>query len=243
MSEHTYLSRVSLRKDVPAAALREVLLPTGTDQRTASAHRLIWTLFADLPDRKRDFLWRESRPGEFYVLSRRRPEDKHGLFYIAPPREFAPSLKNGDRLNFVMRVNATVARSNGPNQRGKPCDVVMDAIRNAPSNDTRAEDRKSMLAPVATKWMNARGVKCGFALSEVIHAGHVDPMRVGPVQVTGYQVMRMDRGRGKEKLTIGVLDLQGELEVRDPTLFVTAINDGFGRAKAFGCGLMLIKRP
>lgn len=242
MSEQTYLSRISLRKDVPAAALREVLLPIGNDQRTASAHRLIWTLFADLPDRRRDFLWRESRPGEFYVLSRRSPEDKHGLFHIDPPRDFAPSLKDGDRLNFVLRVNATVARSNGPNQRGKPCDIVMDAIRNASQDDKRAESRKSMLGPVATKWMNARGVKCGFTLSEVTDGEHADPVSVGPVQVLGYQVMRMDRGRGKEKLSIGVLDLQGELEVRDPTLFVRSINDGFGRAKAFGCGLMLIKR-
>src|SRR5665213_1102714 len=110
MTELSYLSRISLRNDVPAAALRELLLPIGEDQRVASAHRLIWTLFADSPDRARDFLWREGRPGEFYVLSERKPDDRHGLFRVEPPQVFAPSLATGDRLSFVLRVNATISR-------------------------------------------------------------------------------------------------------------------------------------
>lgn len=241
MSEQTYLSRVSLRSDVPAAALRAVLLPVGEDQRVATAHRLIWTLFADSTDRARDFLWREGRQGEFYVLSKRKPDDRHGLFYVDPPQVFAPSLHAGDRLSFVLRINATVSRSAGSGSRGKPCDIVMDAIRSTPPGD-RADARKRLLNQVAARWMSNRGAKCGFALREEANAKNIDPMHIGPIQVLGYHAMRMDRGRGKQKLSVGVLDLQGDLEVRDPPLFVKSVNDGFGRAKAFGCGLMLIKR-
>lgn len=240
MTAQTYLSRVSLRSDVPAAALRELLLPVGEDQRVASAHRLIWTLFADSPDRIRDFLWREGRPGEYYVLSERKPTDQHGLFRVDPPRIFAPSLRIGDRLSFVLRVNATISRSSGPGLRGKPCDIVMDAIRREPGD--RAETRKRLLNQVATRWMSERGVKCGFAFCEEVHGEDANPMHVGPIQVLGYRTMRMNRGKGKQQLSVGVLDLQGELEVRDPALFVDSVNAGFGRAKAFGCGLMLIKR-
>lgn len=241
MSEQRYLSRMSLRRDVPAAALREVLLPLGDDARVASAHRLIWTLFADQPDRARDFLWREGNSGEFYVLSERPPDDRHGLFAIDPPRVFAPSFQIGDRLNFLLRVNATISRSSGPGQRGKPCDLVMDAIHGIAAGD-RAQSRKQMLVKVASKWMDDRGGKSGFGLAWTPDDESGDPMHVGPLRVDGYHAMRIGRRQGQPKLSIGVLDLQGEVEVRNPDLLVASINKGFGRAKAFGCGLMLIKR-
>jgi CRISPR system Cascade subunit CasE len=39
-----------------------------------------------------------------------------------------------------------------------------------------------------------------------------------------------------------VLDFEGVLEVTDPVRFLAALANGFGRARAFGCGLMLIRR-
>lgn len=241
MSGDTYLTRVCLRRDVPAAALREVLLPQGAGQRSASAHRLIWTLFADSSDRARDFLWHEGRSGEFYLLSERIPADQHGLFSVEAPRVFAPSLAPGDRLSFLLRVNATVARSSGPNQRGKPCDIVMDALKDVPVG-SRAESRKELLVGVATRWLSAREAKSGFALAGESNEADGDPMHAGPVRVRGYHVERIDRGRGAHDLSIGVLDLEGQVEVRDPGALIAAIKRGFGRGKAFGCGLMLIKR-
>jgi CRISPR system Cascade subunit CasE len=60
--------------------------------------------------------------------------------------------------------------------------------------------------------------------------------------VTGYRTLRLDRaGRGAEA-RIGVLDFEGTLEVTNPTSFIEAIGHGLGRSKAFGCGLMLIRR-
>lgn len=40
----------------------------------------------------------------------------------------------------------------------------------------------------------------------------------------------------------GILDLRGSLTVTEPATFLAALARGFGRAKAFGCGLMLIRR-
>ena len=48
-------SRVELLRDVPASALRHLLMPTAPAARTVSSHRLIWTLFGDTADRERDF--------------------------------------------------------------------------------------------------------------------------------------------------------------------------------------------
>lgn len=50
------------------------------------------------------------------------------------------------------------------------------------------------------------------------------------------------RGQRKGQPQFGILDLAGHLEVIEPTTFMTALGTGFGRAKAFGCGLMLIRR-
>ncbi|WP_408742519.1 type I-E CRISPR-associated protein Cas6/Cse3/CasE [Acetobacter peroxydans] len=43
-------------------------------------------------------------------------------------------------------------------------------------------------------------------------------------------------------MKLGILDLSGRIEITDPSLFLTQMAQGFGRAKSFGCGLMLIRR-
>jgi CRISPR system Cascade subunit CasE len=245
-----YLSRVRLRRDVPAAALRAVLAPDGAAERAATTHRLVWTLFADSPQRERDFLWREAEPGLFYCLSSRPPEDRHGLFDVDPPKSFAPALATGDRLGFALRVNATVSRGGRPKSdgqasvRGRPCDIVMDALHRT-SEATRAGARRRLLVPVAHDWLARQGEKHGFCLPPLPPPRTVDdPDDVEDAQfrVNGYRVLAIDRGRKARPMRAGVLDLEGTLEVGDPTAFVEAVRGGFGRAKAFGCGLMLIRR-
>ena len=245
-----YLSRVRLRRDVPAAALRAVLAPDGAAERAATTHRLVWTLFADSPERERDFLWREADPGSFYCLSSRPPEDRHGLFEVETPKPFAPVLGPGDRLGFALRVNATVSRGGRPKTdgqagvRGKPCDIVMDALHRA-SDVSRPEARQRLLVPVAHDWLARQGEKHGFCLPPLPPPrteDDPDDVDDGPFHVKGYRVLTIDRGRKVRPLRAGVLDLEGVLEVGDPAAFVEALRHGFGRAKAFGCGLMLVRR-
>lgn len=245
-----YLSRARLRRDVPAAALRAILAPEGRSERAATAHRMVWTLFSDSADRERDFLWREADSGSFYCLSSRPPEDRHGLFHVDPPKEFAPELEAGDRLGFALRVNATVSRGGRPKAdgqkgvRGKPCDIVMDALKRS-EEGPRAQARQRLLAPVAHEWLSRQGEKHGFSLPPLQPPRtpeDPDDVDDGTFSVRGYRVLEIDRGRRVKPLRIGVLDLEGVLEVRDPALFVEAVSQGFGRAKAFGCGLMLVRR-
>jgi CRISPR system Cascade subunit CasE len=248
-----YLSRARLRRDVPAAALRAVLAPDGVAERAATTHGLIWTLFADRPDRTRDFLWREGEGGWFYTLSSRPPEDRHGLFEIDAPKPFAPALSAGDRLGFALRVNATVAKGGAPGRngepgvRGKPCDIVMDALHalGAPGGDGRAEARQRVLVPTAYDWLARQGERHGFslpALPDPRTADDPDDVDDGCFRVRGYRVLRIERGRRAQPLRAGVLDLEGVLHVDDVEAFLGMVRGGLGRAKAFGCGLMLIRR-
>ena len=254
-----YLSRARLRRDVPAEALRHMLVADDASARASAAHRLFWTLFADTPDRARDFLWREAEPGLFYLLSEREPADHHRLFHLDPPKLFAPELREGDRLAFALRVNATVARqavgrprARDGRVRGGRCDVVMDALRSCATEGTdRAEARRAVLDGAAHGWLSRQGERHGFTLGPLSapSADWLDPdadepgeVPSGTFRVAGYRVLRVDRGPRAARLQVGVLDVEGVLTVREPHAFLTALRDGFGRAKAFGCGLMLVRR-
>ncbi len=232
-----YLSRATLRRDVSAAALRALLVPASESGRAGAGHRVVWTLFADTAERERDFLWREADAGVYYLLSSRLPEDRHGLFEVEPPKLFAPAFDVGDRVHFSLRANATVARkATGDKGRGKPCDVVMDVLHRMPQN-ARASARHAAASREGVRWLANQGSRCGFAIGELDEEG--DGI-ASSVHVSDYRTLRIDHGGPAAR--IGVLELEGELEVRDPDLFVSALGKGFGRAKAFGCGLMLVRR-
>ncbi|MYD99907.1 MAG: type I-E CRISPR-associated protein Cas6/Cse3/CasE [Alphaproteobacteria bacterium] len=192
--------------------------------------RLVWSLFADGPDRRRDFLWRRMEDGTFLVLSERRPEDYHGLFEIDEPKAFAPALAPGDRLRFSLRANPTVRKSKEPGRRHAPRhDVVMDALHPL-SDSSRAERRMSAIQEKGFGWLSRQSCKAGFGIRE------------DQLLCEGYRQHRIDRGSSKPALSFSSLDFEGVLEVREPDLLISAIARGFGPSKAFGCGLMLIRR-
>lgn len=232
MSEPYWFSRARLREDAPVGALLARML--GEDK--SSAHNLVWALFADSADRKRDFLFREAEPGLFYLLSARKPEDPHNLFDIDPPKPFVLDLKSGDRLNFHLRANATKARpqdrmrktSARPSRATSHDDIVMRAIRNVEKGPARRAARTAAIEEEGTAWLARQGAKSGFRFDA--RGIHID----------GYRVQKFPRSKGA--MTIGSLDFEGILTVEDPKLFLQATTRGFGRAKAFGFGLMLIRR-
>ena len=219
-----FLGRARLKRDAAASALAPLLVPAGGDARASASHRLDWALFADDPERRRDFLWREEAPGAWMTLSSRPPADPHGLFDL-DFKSFAPALAVGDRLGFRLRANPTVARSTAPGKRGARHDVVMDALF---KDRARAEVRPDAVIDAGRTWLADQGARRGFTPD----AG---------VVVDGYDQLRLPRP-GKAALRYSVVDFEGVLTVDDPATFLAALAVGFGRAKAFGCGLMLIRR-
>ncbi|MCB2055894.1 MAG: type I-E CRISPR-associated protein Cas6/Cse3/CasE [Geminicoccaceae bacterium] len=228
-----FLSRVGLRADVPAAALAPILLPGEPGARTGSAHRLVWSLFAGEDERR--FLWREQGAGglvpgrtRFLVLSAVRPADPHGLFDLES-KPFAPELAQGDLLGFSLRANPVVARSREGRRNSAHCDVVMDALKDVAAGG-RAEARRAVIGSAGRSWLEKQGERHGFALDDR-----------SPLRIDGYDRLRIPRRSGKA-MTISTLDFDGALRVSDPERFVGSLCAGFGKARGFGCGLMLIRR-
>lgn len=228
-----YLSRLTLSRAPSVDALKQLIDPSERGRATDAHHRLLWSAFAGDPNAARDFLWRAEGNGRFFVLSRRRPADSP---FFDPPevKEFTPAIAIGDRLDFVLRANATRTRKTGQTtangkERRKHDDVVMHAIRDLPKGE-RAEARMAAATEAALIWLRGQGERGGF--------------HVQTADVADYSVVALPDHRGPRKgqPQFGVLDMSGTLRVDDPALFLERIAQGFGRAKSFGHGLMMIRR-
>ncbi|MEP6835385.1 MAG: type I-E CRISPR-associated protein Cas6/Cse3/CasE [Gemmatimonas sp.] len=231
MSDH-YFTVATVQERPSADVLRALADSVGKSERAVASHHIVWKLFGDTAERRRDFLWREHTPGQFYLLSDRPPADNIGLFELQAPKVYAPNVEAGDTFDFEVRVNATIARKKPGEKRGKRADVVMnalhDSMQHSTHDDDRAAVRSSLIDRVAGEWLERQGVTHGFT--------------VRGVSVQGYSVVRLDRGRRNERASLGVLDLKGSLQVDAAEEFLSMLVGGLGRGRAFGCGLMMIRR-
>jgi CRISPR system Cascade subunit CasE len=117
--------------------------------------------------------------------------------------------------------------------RGKRVDVVMHALHPVPRTNWRectgrAFERDRIAAEACRDWLQRQADKSGFRL-------------VGEPEVASYVQIPLERRRGRPA-GFSQVDLSGNLEVIDPAAFLARLTSGFGSAKAFGCGLMLIRR-
>jgi CRISPR system Cascade subunit CasE len=230
-----FLSRARLQagRGEALSAIAPLLIPADPKQQPGHAHRVLWLLFQDIPDSKRDFLWRDEGDGRYMILSQRPPTDRNGLFEIAC-REFAPDLGVGDTLAYTLRANPVVAskparaaEEQDTRARGQRVDVVMHALKGVPKSE-RGLVRDHVASEAGHAWLASQGSKAGFKLS-------------APPLVDGYAQIPVERKKGRPA-GFSVLDFKGVLEVTDPAAFMAKLVAGFGSAKAFGNGLMLIRR-
>lgn len=235
MTTALYLSRARLRsrRGEALSAIAPLLLPDDANKTAGHAHRLVWLLFQDIPDTTRDFLWRAEDGGKFMILSRRPPTDPKGLFDL-DTKSFEPALAVGDKLAFSLRANPTVARKDAlpdekraQRQRGKRVDIVMDALHAIPKGE-RAAARDKLTGDATRRWLAEQGSRSGFTLD-------------GALDVSGYSQIGVERRKGRP-LGFSVLDIAGRIVITDPSAFLTRLPLGYGSAKAFGNGLMLIRR-
>lgn len=222
------ISKASLsRTPGTQGSLAKVLLAGARGDRN---HALVWSLFSRAEEASRDFLFRESDEGSFIIVSQRPPDDPHGLWNVAP-KPYEPELAAGDRLRFVLRANPAVAVPQPGKARGLRVDAVMHA--------------KSKLDPAARK---------AFAKEDAARIGLDWLMKRGPAigadfdakacSATGYQQVRIPRAGREPSIEFSVIDYEGALTVTDPNKLKAALfsGKGLGKAKAYGCGLMLIRR-
>lgn len=231
-------------------------------ERTRGAyedHQWLWQRF--FPAERgtpRDFLYRRLDAGvaaRFHVVSARPPcHDVPGWEVQTKP--YHPRLSPGERLHFELRANPVVSRpgavlldaAGSPKQRigdkkaGAAMrrvvrhDVVMDAKKRLLAErglsrwqDWTSDDKPQLydLAREAcSQWLISQGRIRGFEAD-------ADTLRV--------DAYTQHRGKS-DRLRFSSVDFAGELTVLDPPAFGEALRQGIGHAKAFGCGLLLVRR-
>lgn len=248
-----FLSRIELGPQ--AAQSRQFWREVSRPYR---AHQALWRLLGDgSPDQRRGFLFRQEevagRPS-FLVLSERRPApDAEGLWGIET-KEFRPNLRVGQRLVFKLRASPVVRRSEVTatgRRRSRRHDVVMDAKKHGAVEAT-TRHTSALIEGTGSAWLQAQAGRAGFRLCEtgVDVVGPDGLLEIGSerglaLRVDGYRQHRFRRPREEARealIRFSTVDFEGLLEVVDPEAFLTAVSRGFGPQKAFGCGLMLLRR-
>ena len=226
-----WLTRVRLKRNTPVNTIAPIVLGHGEHPSTMdhSDHHLIWSLFADHNARRRDFLWRNIGRERYLVLSQRKPVDEKELFELDDAKAFNPHLVAGNRLEFSMKANPVVRKRTGEHRRVTKHDIVMDALRDVPSEERR-HVRSELVHRCATEWLVRQGTLAGFTIdAESVHTAGYDRVRVG-------------RKRGRAPMQYSTMEITGTITIIEPQPFIAQVKKGFGAARGFGCGLMALRR-
>jgi CRISPR system Cascade subunit CasE len=95
---------------------------------------------------------------------------------------------------------------------------------------------KACVDKALEKWFVNQGERLGFKLI-------IDNNNLSKLQNSAYQWHSLSAKGGKgDKAGFSSIDFTGELQITDTEKFKEALFSGIGRSKAFGCGLLLIRR-
>lgn len=214
-------------------------------------HQWLWRFFAAEPDTARDFLFRRrdgegSMPG-YYVVSNRKPQSFSGAWQVQS-RDYDPQLHEGQRLAFELKANPVMTHTvNGKSRRD---DVVMQEKKRLldergllrwadwPDKDKSKPALYELVQARCLDWLEKRAERAGFRLlARELHDEQGSRV-VKAVRVDAYSQHRAER----KDIRFSTVDFTGELEIADLEAFRQALFEGIGHAKAFGCGLLLVRR-
>ena len=193
-------------------------------------HSLVWDLFADDPGRKRDFIYRQDMVQglpAFYCVSERVPNDRHGV-WIVETKPYAPVVKENQRLGFMLRANPIRTKRDEKDKQHRH-DVVMEAKTLLKQRQAELPRKSDLIQQAGFMWLALRGEANGFSV------------RDGEIRADGYSQLRFTKPKGKHAVSLSTIEFTGILTITDPDLFRRTLFHGLGPAKAFGCGLMMVR--
>ena len=225
-----YFSQISPAEGLERAAAHERL------HSAYAEHQWLWRFFPGADGSPCNFIFRRWDRRDlpcYYVVSRCPPASGVPAWRVQT-REYAPRLAAGEQLEFDLRVNPVVTvTSDGKSRRH---DVVMQEKKRLLQargltrwRDWVDDDKPASYEIVRAsccQWLHKRAERLGFSIDEA------------SLSVEAYQ---QHRGKGQE-LRFSTVDFVGTLTVLAPEAMLQTLYTGIGHAKAFGCGLLLVRR-
>lgn len=239
-----YLSKITYSSAHRAEMIKQLTL----NRNLFHEHKMIWDLMPKNGDAKRDFLYRKEEGGHFpfyYLLSEREPAQAHDFLNIQS-KAFSPQLLLGGHYGFSLRANAVITRKADDTSKKRLRRDIIDAkVDEYKQRIPLAKDRPSSAVihhEAGQQWLSAQGEKQGFKLLDLM--------------VSNHQFHQHKKSAASHHRQFASLDFEGSLEITDPEKFIKAMYTGLtnrdpkvdamirglGRSKAFGCGLMLIRK-
>ena len=187
-----------------------------------SLHRVVYDLFDDIrteTEKKASVssgILYADKGGDFngrriLILSNRQPNiPERGELSI---KKIPDIFLDYSHYQFEVVVNPTKRDTLKRNEEGKKITGKIIALR---SREEIAE------------WFITKAHSWGFTVSP-------EHLEIGAVSVK-----RFEKQKGGQTVTQGQTNVQGRLEVIDKTKFIQSFQQGIGRGRAFGCGLLQI---
>ena len=216
-----YFSKIILKPTANKADYAQTVC-----SNTYKEHQVLWKLFSDDPQAKRDFIYRyepQHNLPSYYIVSKRKPVDNDYLWDIQS-KDYKPALATGQQFAFMLRVNPVITKN------GKRHDVVMHLKYDKYKDKKTRPSSQAIVEEAGREWLTKRAELGGFSFDD------------SSVRIDGYQPNTSGRKKGKKEIRYNTMDFRGILTVIDPEIFTNTLMQGLGKAKAFGCGLMLIRR-
>lgn len=181
-------------------------------------HRSLWALFPDRPEAKRDFLFHieEQRVGHDTCLllqSAVEPVKPAGEgLRLIAKKPYPLQLRQGQRLSFLLAANPVKTIKDERERRNAKGNIKACRIPLLKDSEQR-------------QWLERK--LAGAAILDAVLMRPNSPL-----------YFRKQGKAGK----IVPMTFEGVIQVTDPASLTKLIHDGIGPAKAFGCGLMLVRR-
>lgn len=191
-------------------------------------HQLIRSLFPN--SYEGPLLFRrtnENKKPTFYIVSKTVPLQNNSMFINI--KEYTPNLIKGQILYFSLTANPAIMVRVENKKNSVRYDVWMDTRKKAKDKCESPENIFLKCYENTKEWLTFRSNKFGF--------------KVINVDIERYIHHSFIKTKDKNRVSFGAVDYKGIIEVVDPDIFVNkTLFKGMGPSKAFGCGLMLVKK-
>lgn len=204
--------------------LSRVEIPWDAARNPYDLHRQLWRLFpgearearSSGEEERQGFLFRveEHQPGRpaCLLVQSRRTPEAAPGLALVGTREFHPQPVAGLRLSFLLTAN--------------PVKTITDGQRDTKSGKRSEKCRVPLIREEDQRdWLTRK--LAGAAMVEV-------------TTVLPHPPLHFRKGNRGGKLVS--VTFEGVLRVEEPAMLTTMLENGVGPAKAFGCGLLLVRR-
>jgi CRISPR system Cascade subunit CasE len=204
--------------------LSRVEIPWDVVRNPYEIHRQLWRLFPgedkearkNAEEARQGFLFRleSHQPGRplRLLIQSRRAPEPASGLMIVGTREIRPQPAHGQRLAFLLTAN--------------PVKTIIDAQREAKSGKSSDKCRVPLMHESEQReWLKRK----------LIGAGEIEAVDMLPHAPVFFR-------KGNRGGKLATVTFEGVLRVIESESLVRHLENGIGPAKAFGCGLMLVRR-